>query len=250
MRTDSQGGLLVFSIDCELHAASAQLEVQREVRQVVSQTLELFDRHQVAATWSVSDPATSWLRDEMTNEVRHELAVYAGSEWIGRSRFARQLADRCRRALALEMPLTTLVSRCLSPTAYSELLNEHLISVIRGDSPSHFSLVKPSQLRSGLTSLPASCQLPGRRTWLGDRARRQARCLMRLAAEQQQICHIAVDCQQLATGKGADSIRTIVELAARMRANDELKIATMCDAASQLSGLAGSRPSHSILRAA
>lgn len=126
---------LVLSIDAGPSVpGGGALSDQRE--QAAEALLAALDRHHVAATWAIADPAASPLAERLCAEgSRHEVALFAQGPWAqphaSRAAFVTSLTGELARARHAGHAISTLVLPAAPATDRWELLVRREIQAVR-----------------------------------------------------------------------------------------------------------------------
>ncbi len=254
-------GILTISIDVETGAA-LDVREQRSREAMVARMLDILAKHQVSATWALSDPAASPLAASIrAMRAGHEIAIAASASWaapiVPRVRFGRELAARTIAARAVGLDLSSLVIKTPDLGDHYDLVFKQGLTAVRLGSPSqNHSLsrrVQPATPRFGLWTFGVWCWLPGRsRLWAGGGGGRTARAAIDRAAGQPSLAQLAIDLQGM-IDRGSAAVRILERVLARAashRRQGRLEIITLAESSRRLTTQCTSKPSRSILRPA
>jgi hypothetical protein len=185
------------------------------------------------------------LRDAIGEIPGHELAVLADPAWTTRGRLVRGLRERCRRARAAGVSISSLAGPSPLWGTCGDALVSQRISCIRSERRGRLPAGGTEQLRFGLTDIPGY-RLPAPSRWWGDRSRG-----LRRAMRHRLVCHLIIDCPRLAARGGhAARIGALVRRMAHCAAAGALLPVTMSEAARRLSPPQRGSALRSILHAA
>jgi hypothetical protein len=244
---------LSISVDLDDDAASAA---------VTDGLLELFARHQIPATWAVSNPAASPLVERILSHAEgHEIALLGEASWVGphvgRAAFDRELRCRIAAADARGPLVSTLVVGVDCLDEQHEVAIKHGITAVRHPAPrvdvKSPGRMQPGTLRFGLWGFPLRATLPGNSRLLpGGGGRRAARLLVDRAIVACGLVPLAIGAGELAARGNAARrvIDRVLAHAQRRHLQGVLDIATLRSVAAGLSMRYQSVPSRSILRPA
>jgi len=227
--------------------------------ETIARCAELLHKHELPATWAMTEPFGSQAERLARESVGHEIAILGDGSWIGhaagRGRFSQKLADRLERALATGIQVTSLVVVRGTVGDQAELAAKLGITAVRQALSDH----KPGSgnpirgMLGGLWQFAPALTLPGASRWLlGGGGRGQARAAIDSAAAQRLGIHLAVDAGRLAE-RGSGALRLldgVLRYISGRRSQGMLEAMTMRHAAVRLAGQYRAEPSRSILRSA
>ena len=253
--------VLTISVDLDRDVARLGADDADRSADIADRLLEIFAAHQMPATWSVAEPATSRSIDRIVaRRAGHEIALWGDAPWMardaGRGSFGRELARRAAAGRARGLSIATLVVDGTIVDDHCDLAIKQGITAVRhapgaNESKSRGGL--PAKLRFGLWSFPVTHVLPGDSRWLpGGGGGRRLRVLLDRAIVVPGLVQLVVDASQLAArGYGAQRVldRVLVHAEWRRR-QGVLEVATLGAAAARLSCQTPNVPSRSILKAA
>jgi hypothetical protein len=250
-------GVLVVSVDLELDIDQQARTNHAALAAVTMQLTALLDRHAVAATWGVADPALSAACETILGSPPpHEVAVLGDHTWVGagagRARFARELVRRVGSARAAGLAVSSLVLRDVDLDDHYDLLLKQGLTAVRGNLTRARSAAAapPCALRFGLWEIPASCCLPGQSRWWpgGGGSWGACRAIDRAAREGTTV-HLALDAARLINvgAAGLRVLESVLRHAARRREEGRLKSATLAELAAILSHRPAAVSARSIL---
>jgi hypothetical protein len=255
-RTDQS--LLVLSIDVEARSQATSLEHQREIRSVAREMIRLFDKHQISATWAVSDPGADWAISELCgSNLPHELALQGNAIWrqrpISRVDFAGKLHSRLGNASRKDVHVRSIVGLEIAPE-HSDLLAKNAITTLR--TPRSYSRAVqwtgPQAVRFGVWNFPESCRFPAEKSWISDFTSMSYQRAVRSAAAGRKALHLAFDTERIAQSRAyhLQSLEYLLASISKYRQSGQLTATTLHGMAAYLEHRPRVRAAHSILRAA
>lgn len=260
MQSNQNSARLVFSIDTQQDNSSPMnTNAIRRWQAFLKQSLEIFGRYQVSATWAVEDPANNFATNLVLNDkLAHEIAVLGNPNWIGseipRTCFAKELASRFESARCLGIPLSTLALKDVELHQHFDLLSKYRISMIRGGSKKHLKTNEmPQLLRFGLWhTQPAFCLDTPTHWPLASGGFSTARRTIDRAIRFDETVLLLVDLPALLDAKqnGQRHLNNILQYADRQRKQYSIKILTLAELAKSLAPMRQSTSARSVLHPA
>ncbi|MCA9120299.1 MAG: hypothetical protein H6822_33330 [Planctomycetaceae bacterium] len=238
-------GIFGLSIDFKRRSAT---ELQGEL----SQLLKTLQRFQVPATFATSAPGCDGVAEKLRGEsLRHELAILADNSWVGphvgRTHFARELAQRVEMANAHRATVRTLAITDSDLSSNLDLLVKHRISVVRSPLYTGF---QPQSLRFGVWQAPISFTLPSKGRWqLGGTEWAINRALTR-ASRAQGLVHLVVDLETLRDRTELATLERILATVHRRRSKGQVATVTMQGLVARLAPQRQAASGRSVLRVA
>jgi hypothetical protein len=252
-------GYVHFTIEAEPAEIDRKLDRQRGLAKVTEQLFEMFNRHQLPATWAVGDPAHSAATGLVAaSNTKHGLALLGDRYWIGktagRTRFARELARRVSQSRTAGIEAVTLVPRVAPVAEHVDLVVKHGIRAVvatRGESKKRESAGGVRPLHYGVWEFAASERMPLRSPWFAGGSWQLFRAVGR-AARRASTAHVIIDAAEVAaSGRAATrSIDRLLRRVAKLQARGLVQVETLGTAAQRLSDMPAPRPQQSILRRA
>lgn len=140
---------ITLSLDLELEIGRAASTHAQRLDDLTPELVALLDRHGIAATWGLADPARSAATEAiLTSRLPHEIAVLGDRSWLGwgagGSRANRELARRITGAAARQIAIHSLVLHNESSIANGLPLAEMGITTIR--QPIGHQVLRPVSL--------------------------------------------------------------------------------------------------------
>jgi hypothetical protein len=219
--------------------------------------LAQFNRHNVAATWTVCDPAkTPLVAAILGSRAPHEVGLLVGpteglDRGLSRNQFFVSVIGRLQTAAKKQIPISSVgVSNHWQPQ-HLDLLTKYGVSIVRAPQARGNAMLRP--LAYGLWQLPAAASLVGGGWMAGQTQTTRALRAIGQVAAQGGSCHLQIDAQSLAQGDAGTMLRLVDRLLAQlvqMRASGAIAIETLREAAGRLQPKRTQVPARSILRAA
>lgn len=257
MALGTSGGLLVVSLDIDGDSSNGRAGAATE--SATKRLLEVLQRRQVAATFAMTHPGANKLAETVTaSDLGHEVAVLGDSSWVGpragRTRFARELAWRVRRASDAGLTIRSLALSDGTLDDHLDLLVKHRIGAIREASiaPPHPSrVIRPQLFRYGIWKAAVTCRLPSPgRLWKS--ADGLVATALKRAATHGEVVHLAIDVAKMAGDEQPTllSLGRALDRAEMLRTAGRMNVCTLSAAVWELSRVEATRRSQSVLRAA
>jgi uncharacterized protein YndB with AHSA1/START domain len=254
MRRPWQTGVLAISVDLEaLHLA--QHHAPRRGRNTVARLLDLFARHRLPVTWSLSNPAQAAHGEVLAIGPHHELALRGDPSWdggrIGKVRMAMEISRRLAAARQAGIAISSLALQgdAAAGELPSELVAPHGISALWNAVLSPAAFHKACLLRPNLWYLPVTIAFPSREGWLASNTESLHRAI-RGAVQQRDLIHLALDAARLDQPSVMAAVALAVRQIAATREKGGLDVMPLARVAADLSRTKQSTPSRSIFRAA
>jgi hypothetical protein len=257
MPKDGQDAVKTVTISIELELEIGRQSDDRQCRldDLAGELMALFDKHQLAGTWAVADPAHSAAAPAiLASPVGHELAVLGDAAWLGpgvsRQRMERELARRFDGARQSGVNVSTLLLRNVrEPLDLELLLSSGVTAVAYWPAAPADESDRPSP-RYGLWHAPPAWRLPAASRWLPAAwiiARR-----LRQPHRRTELLHVAIDSAALVErGESAlAQIRCLMSQLARGREAGMWQVRTLQSLAAEALGERKSQPMRSILKPA
>ncbi len=259
MSTALDKAVLTISVDLDWAGADTRIAGQRSFEAMTDRLLEVCARHEVPATWAISDPTAAAAQRIMARDRRHEIALWIDPPDTRLTSSPREalhdLSARIAAARLAGLALTTLALASDQAAVIGPRADREGITAMRHaalDEPSRTPL-QPHRLRFGPWSFPLELSMPGDQRWIpGGGNGRAARRAIARAIAQRGLVQLAVDAQRLvARGYAAQRVLDrVLAQAVWFQRQGSLDIATIGSTAAQLSARCESVPSRSILRPA
>lgn len=245
MLSGNERGLFALSVD-------VRDEQDGRTQSHASQLLKSLHQHRIPATWALPAPGTSPIATQLvTDTLPHEVAILGDDTWVGqpvgRTTFARELAQRVKSANAAGLQVRTLAILDTELEENLDLLVKHRISLVRSASTSGF---QAQSLRFGVWRVPVSFTLPSANRWtFGGQEWAIGRALTK-ASKAGDIVHLVVDLKRLANQSEAASVDRVLSVVRRRQSKGLVIPITLCQVADLLAPRRRMPVSRSVLRAA
>ena len=245
MSNHTGSGVFGLSIDLQVGSAgSCQAEL--------SQLLRTLQRVQIPTTFSTPTPGLDGLVERLRAvPLRHELAILADSTWIGpgigRTQFARELAQRVEVAKTHRASFRTLAASDTELTTNLDLLVKHRISVVR--SPLHTGF-QPQSLRYGVWQAPVSFTLPSKGRWPFAGTEWAINRALSRASRLHGLVHLVVELDTLKNQAEMASLERILTTVHRRRHKGLIAVVTMQGLVARLAPQRQTTSARSVLRVA
>lgn len=252
-------GYIHLTVEAEPTDIDRNLDRHRGLAQVTEQLFEMFNRHQLPATWGVGDPVHSAAAGLVAaSETRHSLALLGDRYWIGqsagRTRFARELARRVSQARAAGIEVVTLLPRVAPVAEHVDLVVKQGIRAVvatTSEAANRQTTSGPRALHYGVWEFSITERLPLGSSWLPGSGWKLSRAIHRAAREAATI-HVVIDASALEeAGRSAtNAVERLLRRVAKLRDRGLVQVETLGTAAARLSDLPAATPQRSILRSA
>jgi len=249
-----------FATTVQLDPEADSRNVDRaELANVFDHLIDLMDKHRMAATWAVSDPAHSAATSRiLRSSVPHEVAILGDANWlgqrVGRTRFARELSRRVAQARSAGLSVHSLVARTGVVNQNVDLIVKQEITAIAAAGTSTRpapTYASPRSVHYGVWEIPFTSKLPERSTWFfggGWAIWRRVRS----AAKNATILHLLIDAPAVCDeGRAArKTIAWLMDRVATLRDRGLVHVETLRATAARLSDVPAVEPQKSILHRA
>lgn len=257
----SAAGKFFLSIDVAAPGERTSAAANARVEGVCDQLLQRLNEWRLPATWAVDEPAHwSFAKRLQASSVEHEIAILAGSDWIGsaagRNLFAQELGRRVLAGRSAGLSISTVAPYESTIDDHLDLLVQHEISAVRGIVDLDARASRPAQphpLHYGLWEMPGSLALPRfSRWWPGGGGAWKARRAIHRAAVQGECFHLVLDVAALAQAgsPGLGVVDRVLRAVASGQEAGNVLAMTLAQAARHLTPARSYATSRSILRAA
>jgi hypothetical protein len=246
MRTSLARGIAVISVCCE---SGKSPQPVGEVH-AVGQLLSLCLRHEIRATWALSQPSQSSAAKLFVGRHEQEVALLARPEvGVTTTQFTKELLRGILAGGAYGAPLSTVfVGEAVKP-AMLEVMAKYGIDAICRNDASKRSPIRPRRLRFVIDEFVPDATFPAGRSWFGGGVRRVGG-LLTDASQRQSLVHLAFDVARIAASPGrllAQS-ENILKMLARLVREGQLESETIRGAGDHLASCRTGQPAISILR--
>jgi hypothetical protein len=254
-----QVGYIHLTVEAEPSNIDHNLDRHRGLAKVTEQLFEMFNRHDLPATWAVGDPAHSAAAGLVAaSKTKHDLALLGDQYWIGktagRTRFARELARRVSQSHTAGIETVTLVPRVASVAEHIDLVVKHGIRAVVSTSEAtakRAPIAGPRAMHYGVWEFAATERLPLKSSWIPGGGWKLFRTISRAARDAASF-HLVIDAAAVeSAGRSAtNSIERLTRRIAKLRDRGLVQVETLGAAAERLSDRPVATPQRSILRAA
>jgi hypothetical protein len=202
------GAVLTVTVELEFSLDQQGQGLESHFDNVSRRLVELFRSRQIAATWSVADPAVSSATDLIrAGHPQNEIAILGDRSWIGtgagRERFSRELRRRLERAKCVGIPCSTLVVRQSEFGGNLDLLAPAGVdAIVRHADGGVVSSPSAELVYSGIVGVTSSLRLPMRQWWDWSHGTRKALRMLRELIARTREMHLILDAAQIAQRKG------------------------------------------------
>jgi hypothetical protein len=257
----ARAGHIQFCVEVDTGNTGPQLDSHRDSAAMLIQLLELFNTHQIAATWAVAPEQLYLAEQHLVDSHPHEIALLASSSWTGASvsraemqrRLPLVLGDFQDRALSVQ---SVVVGSCLIDE-HRDLLRSNGIRAIR-ESPTGLFVTKAlrrhPQQHEGVWSIYPSAQCPGNRTWLGriDPGYELKRLIFRSLAGKA-LEHVSIPLSRLLAQDSARELKSldrVLKIAAKLQGLERLRCESLVETMNGWEPKKNSEPKEPLLTSA
>lgn len=171
----SRTGNFQFCIDTGLPAHQTALAQHREMNLLIEQLAGTFARHDVVATWAMTQSVNSPLAEIIHSaDERHELALLGDNSWLSesirREEVIHHFSENMRHAADVGKPINTLVLRDEASETLFPVFKKRGINTLRPVVPTEFSRAsqrEPAQRNNDMWVSASTAVFPARGRFLG-----------------------------------------------------------------------------------